>query len=47
LKVLHTNVLGSAGLRMVFKLRCDVFHHLQRLSLGSTGRRRLETRFTG
>jgi ABC-type multidrug transport system fused ATPase/permease subunit len=34
LKVLHTYVLGSAGLRMVFKLRCDVFHHLQRLSLG-------------
>ena len=33
LKVLHTYVLVSAGLRMKFRLRCDMFHHLQRLSL--------------
>ncbi len=34
LKVLHTYILVSAGLRMKFRLRCDVFDHLQRLSLG-------------
>lgn len=33
LKVSHTYVLVSAGLRMKLRLRCDVFHHLQRLSL--------------
>jgi len=33
LKVFHTYVLVSAGLRMKFRLRCDVFHHLQRLSM--------------
>jgi ABC-type multidrug transport system fused ATPase/permease subunit len=33
LKVFSTYLLFSAGLRMVFKLRCLVFQHYQRLSL--------------
>ena len=33
LTMLHTNVLVSAGLRMVFRLRCRLFDHVQRLSL--------------
>lgn len=34
LKVLHNYFLTSAGLRMVYRLRCEVFRHLQGLSLG-------------
>ena len=33
LNVLSTYLLVSAGLRMVFRLRCAVFDHIQRLSL--------------
>jgi ATP-binding cassette subfamily B protein/subfamily B ATP-binding cassette protein MsbA len=33
LTMLHTNVLVSVGLRMVFRLRCRLFDHVQRLSL--------------
>ena len=33
LNVLSTQVLVSIGLRMVFKLRCALFNHIQRLSL--------------
>ena len=31
--MVHTNVLVSVGLRMVFRLRCRLFDHVQRLSL--------------
>ena len=34
LTVLSTYILVAIGLRMVFKLRCRLFDHLQRLSLG-------------
>ncbi len=34
ISVLSTWMLISAGLRMVFKLRCQVFEHIQRLELG-------------
>ncbi len=33
LTILSTQVLVSVGLRMVFKLRCALFDHIQRLSL--------------
>src|SRR2546425_953677 len=33
LEVLSTYLLVSVGLRMVFKLRCTLFAHMQRLSL--------------
>jgi ATP-binding cassette subfamily B protein/subfamily B ATP-binding cassette protein MsbA len=33
LTMLHTNILVSVGLRMVFRLRCRLFDHVQRLSL--------------
>ncbi|GJL55959.1 MAG: protein-tyrosine-phosphatase [Nitrospirales bacterium] len=33
LTVLSTYILVAIGLRMVFRLRCRLFHHLQRLSL--------------
>ncbi len=33
LTMLSTNVLVSVGLRMVFRLRCRLFDHIQRLSL--------------
>jgi ATP-binding cassette subfamily B protein/subfamily B ATP-binding cassette protein MsbA len=33
LTMLHTNILVAVGLRMVFRLRCRVFDHVQRLSL--------------
>jgi ABC-type multidrug transport system fused ATPase/permease subunit len=33
LTMLHTNVLVAVGLRMVFRLRCRLFDHVQRLSL--------------
>jgi ATP-binding cassette, subfamily B, bacterial len=33
LTILSTQVLVSVGLRMVFKLRCTLFDHIQRLSL--------------
>jgi len=34
LTILSTQVLVSVGLRMVFRLRCTLFDHIQRLSLG-------------